>query len=115
MSSVRTFRWVSGLEGASLLLLVCVAMPLKHLLDMPLAVRLIGSLHGILFLAFLVCLLRTVLEERWPLRRAGKLLFLSMLPGGAFAIDRTLRDVQSSPPRPSPRPGEPPLPRRDRI
>ena len=41
-------------EGVSFLVLLLVAMPLKYLANMPMAVTIVGGLHGILFVAFLV-------------------------------------------------------------
>jgi hypothetical protein len=46
MRSLQQLRWLSRVEGASLLLLICVAMPLKYLGGWPLGVRVLGSLHG---------------------------------------------------------------------
>ena len=43
-------------EAASFLLLLGVAMPMKYMMDMPLAVRIVGMIHGVLFIAFCVAL-----------------------------------------------------------
>ncbi len=91
MSDLRGLRVLSWLEGASLLLLVLVAMPLKYVWGMPSAVRLVGSAHGLLFLGFCLALLRTSLERRWALGRALTLLALSVVPGGVFGIERALK------------------------
>ena len=48
----RDLRAVALLEGASYLLLLGVAMPLKYLAGMPGAVRAVGSAHGGLFLLY---------------------------------------------------------------
>ena len=42
-------RAIAYVEGWSYLVLLFVAMPLKYGADMPLAVRIVGSLHGFLF------------------------------------------------------------------
>ncbi len=91
MSSLPTLRALSWLEGASLLLLVGVAMPLKHVWGMPSAVRVAGSVHGLLFLLFGLALLRVSLEGRWALSRVLRVLALSAVPLGALAIARDLR------------------------
>lgn len=90
MNPLRALRALSGLEGASLLLLLA-ATPLKHVWGLPGPVRVLGSLHGLLFLLFGLALLRASLERRWPLRRALSLLALSVVPLGALAIERSLR------------------------
>lgn len=94
MRDLRRLRVLSWLEGASLLLLVGVAMPLKYGWGMPGAVRVVGSAHGLLFLGFCLALLRTSLERRWALGRALTLLALSALPGGVFGIERALRQEE---------------------
>lgn len=95
MSSLGVLRWLSWVEGASLVLLVGVAMPLKYLGGWALGVRVLGSLHGLLFLAFGVTLLRVSLERRWPLQRGLELLLYSALPFGAFGVERALRREQA--------------------
>ena len=95
MSSLGVLRWLSRIEGASLLLLVGVGMPLKYLGDWPLGVRVLGSLHGLLFTAFVVTLLRVSLERRWPAARWLALLLYSALPFGLLGVERALRREQA--------------------
>jgi integral membrane protein len=58
MNTVRALRNAGLLEGMSLLALLLVAMPLKYAFAYPQAVRLTGSIHGLLFLWFLLALFR---------------------------------------------------------
>ncbi|MDC3378775.1 DUF3817 domain-containing protein, partial [Planctomycetota bacterium] len=46
---LKKLRLLGIIEGTSTLLLFGVAMPLKYLNDMPMAVTVAGSLHGVLF------------------------------------------------------------------
>ena len=66
MTALRQLRLVALLEGTSFLVLLFVAMPLKYLAGLPLAVRIVGSLHGLLFLMFLAALLRAGSQRGWP-------------------------------------------------
>jgi integral membrane protein len=91
MTELRQLRIVALLEGASFVLLLFVAMPLKYLLSMPLAVRIVGSLHGVLFLLFVVALFRAASERRWPAARSGLALLASVVPFATFVFDRSLR------------------------
>lgn len=43
---IGRFRFFGFIEGASLLILLCIAMPLKYAAGYPEAVRIVGSLHG---------------------------------------------------------------------
>ena len=56
MTPLRQLRLVALLEGTSFVVLLFIAMPLKYLADLPLAVRIVGSVHGALFLMFLAVL-----------------------------------------------------------
>lgn len=91
MNELKQFRWVALLEGLSFVLLLFVAMPLKYWAGLPLAVRIVGSVHGLLFVAFLGALFRVALERDWPVRRWGLALLSSLVPFGTFVFDRSLR------------------------
>ena len=88
---LRQFRLVAFLEGSSFVLLLFVAMPLKYLAGYPLAVRIAGSIHGALFLLFLVALYRAAGDRSWPLRRSLTAFVSSLLPFGTFVFDASLR------------------------
>lgn len=89
-AALKNVRLVALLEGVSFALLLCVAMPLKYFAGLPLAVRIVGSLHGALTLWFLIALLRAS-SEGWPMRRAALAFVASLLPFGAFVFDASLR------------------------
>jgi len=91
------FRMVSAMEGLSYALLMFVAMPLKYGLDLPQMVRVMGMIHGLLFIAFVLTLLGTIAARRWSLGRAGLLLGASMIPLGALWIERQCVAAASSP------------------
>jgi integral membrane protein len=48
------FRTVAWIEGLSYVALLFIAMPLKYFADLPLAVRVVGMAHGVLFIAYVV-------------------------------------------------------------
>jgi integral membrane protein len=90
-SALRDLRFAALCEGISLAVLVFVAMPLKHVAGLPLAVRIVGAAHGLLFLVFVSALSRAVLEQRWPARRWLAALGWAVLPLGFLVLDRKLR------------------------
>ncbi len=91
MEELKQFRWVAFSEGLSFVLLLFVAMPLKYWAGLPLAVRVVGSVHGLLFVAFVFALFRVAVEREWPARRWGLALLSSLVPFGTFAFDRSLK------------------------
>jgi integral membrane protein len=89
-TSLGRLRFVGFLEGASFLLLLGVAMPLKYFAGLPEAVRVVGMAHGILFLAYLIVILHAQVEYEWPWQRSALLVLASLLPFGPFVADRKL-------------------------
>ena len=90
-TTVGRLRAVALVEGASFLILLGIAMPLKYLAGMPQAVTLAGWLHGLLFMAFCIALTQAHQECRWTLVRSGTVLLAALLPFGPFVIDACLR------------------------
>lgn len=91
LQNLRRIGWV---EGMTLVALVLVAVPLKHLADWPHAVTWLGPIHGVVFLLYLMTLI-----EAWSaglLKRSGALraLVACFVPFGTFVNDRMLRRRQ---------------------
>lgn len=86
-TALGRFRLVSLAEGLSYILLLGVAMPLKYIAGLPQAVRVLGSLHGALFVLFVLALVAAMRERGWGLTRALWFAFLSTLPLGALRIE----------------------------
>jgi integral membrane protein len=91
VTALRHFRLAALLEGWSYLILLFVAMPLKYAAGLPLAVRVVGSIHGLLFIVFMATLYRVLVRRDWPIRRAVRAFICSIVPFGAFVFDRSLR------------------------
>ena len=66
---LKLFMKISIAEGISFLLLLLIAMPLKYLADLPLAVKYVGWLHGLLFIIYLFQLLYLTIELKWRFKR----------------------------------------------
>ncbi len=91
MIVMRFLRFVSFSEGVSYLLLLLVAMPLKYLWDMPLAVKWVGWAHGVLFFALAASVLLAMALAALPFKTAFLVGLASLLPAGPFFADRLLR------------------------
>ena len=92
---VSLLRLVSLAEGVSYVVLLGIAMPLKYGANMPGAVKIVGAIHGALFVVFCVALLRAMLGARWPISRAALIFLASLVPLAAFWMDRRIREWQS--------------------
>ena len=91
MNALKQLRVVAFLEGLSFLVLLLIAMPLKHMYGLPQPVRVVGSLHGFLFLTFVAVLFRVASERDWTIKRSLWAFVASLVPGGTFVLDRSLR------------------------
>lgn len=91
LAALRQLQLVGRLEGASFLLLLLVAMPLKYLGGVPEATRVAGAIHGLLFLWYLSALARAASERRWPASRILLGFLAAVIPLAVFAFDGSLR------------------------
>lgn len=89
---VARLRFVGKVEGVSYLLLLGVAMPLKYIAGQPLAVKIVGMAHGVLFILLGILTLQMMTEHGWPLKKAAMVMVAALLPFGPFVIDRRLAD-----------------------
>lgn len=78
-------------EGISFITLLAIAMPLKYLAGMPTPVRIIGMLHGILFIGYVVALLQAKYVYQWSFKKTMIAFLLSFLPFGTFFLDGILK------------------------
>jgi integral membrane protein len=85
---VTFLRRVGFVEAISFLLLLCVAMPLKYAAHLPIAVKIAGWIHGVLFITFCIALVRASALGQWPAKRSWMFFIAALLPFGPFVIDR---------------------------
>ena len=83
-------RFVGILEGVSYLLLLGVAMPLKYFMGEPLAVRVVGMAHGILFMLYLLALVPVALDHKWGWKTVALGVLASIMPAGPFVFDHKI-------------------------
>ncbi len=88
-SALRRLRLVSAPEAVSFLLLgVCSV--LKRTTDFN-AVPVMGAVHGILFIIYVIFWLDAWNKTKWDLKTAALYFVLSVLPFGGFFAERKLR------------------------
>jgi len=96
-TTIGRLRLLAFLEGVSLLLLVLIAVPVKYGLDNPFLVKLIGPIHGALFLLFVYYTWQVSHALHWKFwDRTWKVLLASFIPFGTFYIDyKILQHLQA--------------------
>ena len=82
-------RVIGFAEGVSYLLLLFIAVPLKRLGGHPEAVQVLGPIHGLLFLLYVLTVIQGKIEYGWPLGKTAMALLASIIPGGTFYADHT--------------------------
>jgi integral membrane protein len=83
-------RIVGALECVSFMLLMGVGMPLKYLAGLPVAVKWTGWIHGVLFIAYCITILMSLLGKRISFRRSVEAFLAALLPLGPFFLDPRL-------------------------
>jgi len=83
-------RLVGLAEGISFLVLVFIAVPLKRIGGHPEAVELVGPIHGLLFLLYVLTVIQAKTEYNWPLGKTLLALLASVIPGGTFYADHKI-------------------------
>jgi integral membrane protein len=87
--NLRNFRHVALIEATTFLLLL-VASYLKHTQDEPIGVDILGPIHGLLFIAYVVMALTLRDEQGWSTKTTLLILLGAVLPFGGYVVDRWL-------------------------
>lgn len=88
---IKILRILGNVEGVSYLLLLFIAMPLKYAYDMPIAVKITGMAHGVLFVAYCMVLALCMKKFSWKLGFGVYLFIATLIPFGTFVTDRKLK------------------------
>jgi integral membrane protein len=96
-SAIGRLRLVGYAEGASFMLLLGVAMPLKYAAGMREAAFWPGLVHGLLFVLYVAAVAHAYRAGELARRLAGWALVASVLPAGPFVLDTRLRKPELAP------------------
>ena len=84
MSELNKFRLINKIEGYSFLLLIFVAMPLKYIMGYPSSTKIVGMIHGVLFVAFIYQLFEATRSVPFSKKEALVFFIASLIPFGSF-------------------------------
>ena len=79
-TSIGRFRILAFAEGVSFLLILFVSMPLKYWCDIKEPNKVIGMIHVVLFLAYVVMVLFIKMDYNWTNKKTLLALLASVLP-----------------------------------
>ena len=89
-TTLGRLRLLALTEGVSFLLLLFVTMPLKYALDYPEPNRVVGLIHGLLFVLYVLAVIQSKIEYDWTFKKTGLALLASIVPFGTFWAERRL-------------------------
>ena len=93
-NSIYSLRLLGNIEGISYLLLLGIAMPMKYFFGFPMAVKIVGMAHGVLFIAYCLLLALQMRANKWNLLFGIYLFVATLIPFGTFVTDRKLRTLE---------------------
>jgi integral membrane protein len=82
-AALQRYRVMANVVGVLLIALICVAVPLKYLADIPEPAAVLGTAHGWLYFLFFLSAVDLALRAKWTLKGslltivAGTVPFLS--------------------------------------
>lgn len=88
---LQRFRQVGFIEGVSFLVLIFIAMPLKYFFALQVAVKVVGMLHSLLFMAYIYYLIAVRQKYKFDNRFTIFLFIASLIPFGTFYSDTKLK------------------------
>ena len=83
-------------EGISFLVLLGIAMPLKYIFHQPMAVKIFGWAHGILFMVFLVLAWEVKTDRKKSFKWFALAFLAAIIPTGTFFFDKKLKEEELS-------------------
>lgn len=94
MKSFSWFRKVAMAEGISFLVLLFIAMPMKYWADIPIAVTIVGGLHGVLFVSFAALAIWVKEAYKMNFKWLALSFIASIIPFGTFAMEKRWKQEQ---------------------
>jgi integral membrane protein len=88
---LQRFRIIGIAEGISFLILLLIAMPMKYFLKIPEAVKVVGWMHGALFIAYIYFGIEVTLAFKKNFVWCCKALAAAFIPLGTFLTDKQLK------------------------
>ena len=92
--NVKKFGLINTIEGYSYLALLFVAMPMKYALGIAIATKIVGMIHGILFIAFLYLLVVAWQEAKWSTKESVTFFIASLVPFGTFFTKKRIASYE---------------------
>ena len=92
--AIGKFRLIGFIEGISYLVLLFIAMPLKYAMGIAMATKIVGMIHGILFIIFIALMIEAA--QKYSFSKKDNVIFFvaSLIPFGTFFTDKRLNELE---------------------
>ncbi|MEV4316523.1 DUF3817 domain-containing protein [Actinocrispum sp. NPDC049592] len=101
--ALSRYRIAAYVVGVGLLCL-CAAMVLNYGFDQPQYSKIVGPVHGFLYVVYLALTVDLGLKARWPMTRTVLILLAGMVPFVSFIAERKVtRELTGAPEQTPPR------------
>lgn len=94
-NTLGQLRIAGILDGISLVVLLFIAMPLKYWMDIPMAVTIVGSVHGFIFVSYVLVILYVQIRLKWNIIWSLLALVVAFIPFGNFIYDWQLKKMET--------------------
>lgn len=91
MHPLHLFMMAGYMDGTTLLLLLAVAMPLKYWANLPIAVTIVGTIHGWVYVVYLFTILYAQIRLRWHVKWSVLGFLAGFIPLGNYLLNRALK------------------------
>jgi integral membrane protein len=88
--ALRRYQVMAYVVGVGLLLLVAVGMPLQYVAGQPIVVQVIGPLHGMAYIVYLVAALDLARRARLSVWQIAAMIGAGLVPLVAFYVERRI-------------------------
>jgi integral membrane protein len=91
---ISNFRTIAYVEAISFLVLLGASF-VKRVIEGPDLVPVVGMIHGLIFLVYVVFVLKVRESQGWSLGRTILVIVLAAIPFGGFFVGRDLKTADS--------------------
>ena len=89
-AALQRYRVMANVVGVLLIALICVAVPLKYLADIPEPVVVLGTAHGWLYALFFLSAVDLALRAKWSIKGAVLTVLAGTVPFLSFVAEHTV-------------------------
>ena len=92
---LKYLRTIAIAEGTSFILFG-ITMPLKYQFDILMPNKIVGWMHGLLFILYIVAMIYAARRYNWPIKTILIALAASLIPFAPFYVERRLLTAEAA-------------------